>query len=70
MSSMQLEITKETSERVMIVSKELGMEKKEFVERALLLYLDQMNKYAQLKKEMNEWDILSDEVLTDFEETL
>ncbi len=70
MLTMQLEINKETSERLTRVSKELGMEKKEFVERALLLYLDQMNKYAQLKKEMNEWDILSDEALTDFEEAL
>lgn len=48
MSFMQLEITKETSERLVKVSKELGMEKKEFVERALLLYLDQMNKLMQL----------------------
>lgn len=67
---MQLEITKGTSEKVTEASKQLGLEKKELVERAILVYLDQMNKQIQLKKEMNELDVLSDEALVNFEEAL
>ena len=67
---MQLEIPKETSEKVVEASKLLGIEKRELIERAILIYLDNLSKYLDLKKEMSEWDVLSDEALAHFEKSL
>ncbi|HIK02451.1 TPA: hypothetical protein H1012_01230 [archaeon] len=64
---MQIELPKETSKKVEDASKVLGLEKKDIINRALLLYLDNLQKYLELKKELKEWDSLSDEAILNFE---
>ena len=67
---MQIEIPKELSKKLEQTSKRLGVKKEDLVDKAILLYLDNINKYAELKKEMKDWDFLSDEALTSFEKAL
>lgn len=67
---MQIEIPEDTLEKVNKVSDLLGIKEKELIERAILLFLDNMSKYLDLKKEMKEWDILSDEAIINFERSL
>ena len=67
---MQVEIPTDTSKKIERVSKILGIGKKELVDRAILLYLDDISKYTELRKEMKEWDALSDEALLNFEKSI
>ena len=67
---MQIELPKDTSEKVSKASKLLGIRNQELVDRALVVYLDNLSKSLDLKKEMKEWDTLSDEALTYFEKEL
>ena len=67
---MEVEISEDVSRKVNEASRILGVDEQEIVDRALLVYLDNMNKYLQLKKEMEVWDVLSDEALEDFERSL
>lgn len=67
---MQIEIEKMTSEKVGVASKKLGVSKKDLIERAILLYLDSISKYIDLKKELQSWDSLSDEALLNFEKVV
>lgn len=64
---MQIELPKDTSKKVEEASKRLGIKKQQLVDKAILLYLDNISKYIDLKKEMKWWDYLSDEALTNFE---
>lgn len=64
---MQIELPKDTSKKVEEASKRLGIKKQQLVDKAILLYLDSISKYLDLKKEMKGWDYLSDEALTNFE---
>ena len=65
-----IEIPKDTSKKVDEVSKILGIDKDKLVDRAILVYLDTISKYSDLKKEMAEWDLLSDEALINFEKNI
>ena len=67
---MQVEISKDTSEKLEKISKTLGVKERDVIDRAVLLYLDQIRKHASLKREMREWDFLSDEALENFEKAL
>lgn len=67
---MEIEIQKDTSEKVGKASELLGIGKEEIIDRALLLYLDNLSKYLDLKEEIKEWDSLSDEALENFEKSL
>jgi hypothetical protein len=67
---MEVEISEDVSKKVNEASRILGIGEQEIVDRALLVYLDNMNKYLQLKKEMEAWDVLSDEALENFEKSL
>lgn len=67
---MQITIPKDTTEKINNASKVLGIKEKELVDRAVLLYLDSISKYLNLKQEMIEWDALSDEALANFENSL
>lgn len=67
---MQIEISKDTSRKVDDVSKILGIRKNKLIDRALLVYLDSIQKQLDLKKEMKVWDELSDEALMNFEKSL
>ncbi len=64
---MEIEIPKELDKRLTEISKDLGLDKEEVVNRALLLYMDSIQKMLLLKNEMNAWDKLSDEALEKFE---
>lgn len=66
---MQIELEKDTSKKIDQASKLLGMEKDELIDRAILVYLDNISKYLELKQEMKEWDTLSDEALINFEKS-
>lgn len=67
---MQIELPKETSKKLTQASKALGIKDKELVDRAVVVYLDSIEKMLELKKEMKIWDVLSDEALASFEESL
>jgi len=63
-------IPKDTLRRIGNASELLGVGKQELVDKALLLYLDNLNKFLDLKREFKEWDALSDEALNNFESSL
>jgi len=67
---MQIELLKETSSKLAKASKVLGIKDKDLVDRAIIVYLDNMEKMLELKQEMKAWDALSDEALISFEESL
>ncbi|MBI2581467.1 hypothetical protein HYV85_06735 [Candidatus Woesearchaeota archaeon] len=67
---MQIEIQKKTSEKLEKTARLLGLKKNELADKALLLYLDSIGKHVALKKEMKEWDFLSDEAFANFEKAL
>ena len=70
MTTEAVKITEDISEKLNEASKLLGLKKEELIDRALLLYLDNLSKYLKLKKEMKDWDKLSDEALFNFEKAL
>jgi len=67
---MYVEVSKEMDAKLKNASKTLGFDEEQLVERALLLYLDALEKQVELKKELMAWDKISDEDLTNFEENL
>ena len=58
---MKIELSKETEKKLNKVSSVLGIGDKDVVNRAILFYLDTISKQLELKKEMDSWDMLSDE---------
>lgn len=67
---MQIQTSKDVDKKIKKASEILGLEEVEIVDRAILLYLDNIEKYLELKKEFKEWDMLSDEALGKFERGL
>jgi len=67
---MEIKISKEVLRKLDKVSKLLCIKKEEIIDRAILLYLDSIKKYLDLKQELKGWDILSDEALFNFEKSL
>ena len=67
---MEIKLEKKTSENVKKASTLLGIKQQDVVDRALQLYLDNISKYLDLKKELADWDVLSDEALIQFEKSL
>ncbi|MFA6269410.1 MAG: hypothetical protein WCW13_03550 [archaeon] len=67
---MYVEVSKEMDKKLKNASKTLGFDEEQLVERALLLYLDALEKQVELKKELLAWDRMSDEDLANFEENL
>ena len=67
---MKVQIPKEMDMKLKDASKTLGFKEQEIIERAILFYLDTIKKQLDLKQELKEWDMLSDEALINFEETL
>lgn len=70
MATETIRITEDIFNRVTKASKVLGVKNEEFIDRAILLYLDNISKYINLKKEMTAWDLLSDEALLNFEKSI
>ena len=67
---MQVQISKDVDKKIKEASRILGLEEEEIIDRAILLYLDNIQKYLELKKEFKIWDKLSDEALENFERGL
>ena len=65
-----IELKNYTSKKINEASKILGIKEDQLIDRAILVYLDTINKYLNLKKEMREWESLSDEALINFEKSL
>ncbi|HLD05252.1 MAG TPA: hypothetical protein VJG90_06045 [Candidatus Nanoarchaeia archaeon] len=67
---MQVELSKETSNKLEKAAQALGTEKNKLIEKAIQHYLESLKQHAHLKQEMNAWDALSDEALVNFEKAL
>jgi len=67
---MQIETTRDTDKKIKEASKVLGLEEEDIIERAITLYLDNIQKYVELKRELKDWDALSDEAFMNFERSL
>lgn len=67
---MEIKISKEIDAELKRVSENFGFDKQKIIEKALLFYLDFIKKQAELNKEFNELDELSDEALVNFENSL
>ena len=60
---MEVTLTKDVSERVKQVSRQLGLSEREFVLRSIRLHLHDLQQRLALKEELAAWDQLSDESL-------
>jgi len=67
---LRLQLPQETSNRLRAASKDTGFREKDLVQRALLFYLDAIQRERELRRELRAWDRLSDEALIAFEESL
>ena len=67
---MQIQTSKNTDKKIKEASKALGLEEDEIVNRAIAIYLDNMERFVELKKEFKDWDRLSDEAFLDFDKSL
>ncbi len=67
---MDVVISQDTSMKVQNVSEMLGIPQQEVVDRAILVYLDSLEKFLDFKKELATWDKLSDEAWDNFEKSL
>ncbi len=67
---MEIKIEKEIVHKVDTASKVMGIDRSAFVDRAILVYLDSLEKYLELKHDFKKWDELSDEALFNFEDSL
>ena len=67
---MNINLTGAMDTQLKLASKRLGFKEQEIVQRALLFYLDSLEKEMDLKQELSEWDSLSDEALLRFENSL
>lgn len=64
---MEVHISRNVEKVLSEASKKSGFNEEEFVERAVLFYVDTIQKQLGLKKEFEQWDELSDEALVNFE---
>jgi len=67
---MQVNFHEQTMMQIIKISRELGVDEENLIQRAVLFYLDELQKQVDLKQEMNQWDMLSNEALMNFEESL
>ena len=67
---MKIEISNEIDAELRKVSENFGFDKQKVIEKAILFYLGAVKKQAELNKEFDELDELSDEALVNFENSL
>ena len=60
---MRIQLEKKINKQVRDVSRAFGVDQRQIVKRALLLYLEATQKSLDLRSEFNAWDALSDEAL-------
>jgi hypothetical protein len=67
---MEIDVPKDTSDKIDFASRVLDVNREEIINRALQVYLDNLSKFLELKNDFKEWDRLSDEALFVFEKGL
>lgn len=67
---MNIYLSKNVSMQVQEIANRMGAKEEDIVNNAVLLYLDNISKYMQFKKELTSFDKMSDEALTNFEASL
>ncbi len=67
---MRIKLPDGLDEKVKFASDALGFDEREIIERAIIFYLDTIEKQLALKNEFEAWDTLSNEALANFEATL
>jgi len=67
---MEVNLSASTGAQLKVASKRFGFDERMIVERALTFYLSSLGKQADLRKELSEWDSLSDAALLKFENSL
>lgn len=67
---MQIHLQEPTHTQLKKVSQTTGIQEEQLIQRAILYYLDVIQRQVELYDEMKTWDALSDEALVNFEETL
>ena len=60
---MQAIIDKKLNKQIADVSETLGVDRRGFIRRAVLYYLDNVKKASDFRKELNAWDDLSNDAL-------
>lgn len=65
---MNVQLSEEVVEKVGKASQLLGIQQQEIVNRALVVYLDSMDKYLGLKEELEAWETAGVEDLSRFEQ--
>lgn len=65
-----VKLSKRIDEKLRSASEQLGFDEHEIIERAILFYLDAIEKRLDFNRELKEWDKLSDEALANFETIL
>lgn len=66
---MPTRLREDLDKRINDISKQFGVSKKELIDRAVVFYLDSVQRTMELKKELGAWDALSDEALKFSEQT-
>ncbi len=56
--------------RLKKISAEADIREEYLVQKAILFYSDAIQSQVDLKNEINDWEVLSDEALSNFEEML
>jgi hypothetical protein len=67
---MQIHLQKHTLITLKKVSQDIGIQEEDLIQRAILYYLDAIQRHVEFYDEMNAWERLSDEALVNFEEAL
>ena len=67
-TTMQLEVSEDISKNLEIASKELRIDKKEIILKAIRLYLHNLSEYINLKRELEAWEEAGMEDMLSFEQ--
>jgi hypothetical protein len=67
---MLIDLSNDLDKKVDEVSVLMNLNKEELVNRAVKVFIDDIEKMLKLKKEFQNWDALSDESLINFEGSL
>jgi len=70
MMEMQIHLQEPTLRQLKKVAQTTGIEEEQLIQRAVLYYLDAIQKHVEFYEEMNAWERLSDEALANFEDAL
>ncbi len=67
---MDLQLSKSIQNKLENASITLGFQQQEIIQRAIVYYLDSIKSKIEFKQELNNFDLLSDEALINFEKSL